>query len=77
MEHLIAEQSMSQMLKWGFVGVLVFTLLLVGAMTGLTWAVVQALKDTKVRAAYSWQLILILAALARGEHGPSTGPWHA
>ena len=47
-EHLLAEERQSLWLKWTLLALAIFTVVLLGAMTGLTYAVVAKLKDTKV-----------------------------
>ena len=47
---LVAEKFKSKAFKIGLIILGVFTTLLLGAMFGLTWAVVAALKDTQVSA---------------------------
>ncbi|GIL55401.1 hypothetical protein Vafri_10963 [Volvox africanus] len=46
---LVAEKFKSKAFKIGLIILAVFTAVLLGAMFGLTWAVVAALKDTKVQ----------------------------
>ncbi|GIL85170.1 hypothetical protein Vretimale_10833 [Volvox reticuliferus] len=46
---LVAEKFKSKAFKIGLIILAVFTTVLLGAMFGLTWAVVAALKDTKVQ----------------------------
>ncbi len=46
---LVAEKFKSKAFRIGLIVLGVFTVILLGAMFGLTWAVVAALKDTKVR----------------------------
>ena len=48
-EHLLDEQKQKLYLKRTIFGLFIFTVLLLAAMTGLTYAVVKSLKDTKVR----------------------------
>ena len=45
---LVAEKFKSKAFKIGLIVLGVFTIILLGAMFGLTWAVVAALKDTQV-----------------------------
>eukprot|EP00798_Chlamydomonas_sp_ICE-L_P022133 gene22133-29195_t len=47
-EHLIAQEKKTQYLKWAIIFLAVFTVVLLGAMTGLIYAIVAALKDTEV-----------------------------
>ncbi len=49
-EHLLAEEKQGRFLKWAIIGLVIFTVVLLAAMTGLTYAVVATLKDTEVRA---------------------------
>ena len=51
---LVAEKFKSRAFRIGLIILGVFTVILLGAMFGLTWAVVAALKDTKVR---FWQFV--------------------
>ena len=46
---MLDEERQGKWLKWTLVGLVIFTLILLGAMTGLTYAVVASMKDTKVR----------------------------
>lgn len=45
---LVAEKFKSKAFKIGLIILAIFTTILLGAMFGLTWAVVAALKDTQV-----------------------------
>jgi hypothetical protein len=47
-ERLLAEEKQSRMLKWVIISLFIFTLILLAAMTGLTYAIVAAFKDTEV-----------------------------
>ncbi len=47
-EDLLSQELRATWLKWVSIGLIVFTVLLLGAMTGLTWAVAEAVKDTEV-----------------------------
>ncbi len=46
---MLDEERQGKWLKWILIGLVIFTLILLGAMTGLTYAVVARLKDTEVR----------------------------
>ncbi len=46
-EDTIAQETRFTYLKWAAIVLLVFTVLLLGAIVGLTWAIVSALKDTE------------------------------
>ena len=52
-EHLLREENNSRILKCMFLGLVIFCLILIGATTGLTYAMVYALKDTKVGARWT------------------------
>ena len=47
-EHLLDEERRGKHLKMAVIFLVVFTVILLGAMTGLTYTVVTTLKDTKV-----------------------------
>lgn len=47
-EYLFEEQSRRKMYQWAAIALVTFTLVLLASIFGLTWAVVAALKDTKV-----------------------------
>eukprot|EP00798_Chlamydomonas_sp_ICE-L_P025980 gene25980-11666_t len=47
-EHLLSEQETSKFLKWFAIALIVFTVVLLAAMTGLIYAIVYAMKDTEV-----------------------------
>ncbi|GFR47770.1 hypothetical protein Agub_g9537 [Astrephomene gubernaculifera] len=48
MEKLTTERSKSRTLKWIIIAMSIFFAMLVGALSGMSWGVVAALKDTKV-----------------------------
>jgi C1A family cysteine protease len=48
-EHMLNEDKKHTYLKYAFGGLMLFTLLLLGSMFGLTWAVVASLKDTEIQ----------------------------
>ena len=54
---LVAEKFKSKAFKIGLIVLGVFTVILLGAMFGLTWAVVAALKDTEVRTSGTQRLL--------------------
>ena len=64
-EHMLEENTKHRMHKAAAAGLIVFTLLLLGSMFGLTWAVVAALKDTQV-----WEGGVLLHAVGQG--GPNS-----
>lgn len=47
-EYLFEEQSKRKMYQWAAIALVTFTLVLLASIFGLTWAVVAALKDTKI-----------------------------
>lgn len=47
-DHLVKKEMKYKYLKYAFGGLMGFTLLLLGSMFGLTWAVVESLKDTRL-----------------------------
>lgn len=47
-EHLLEEEHQNKQLRWAILFLIAFTAMLLAGMFGLTWAVVAALKDTKV-----------------------------
>lgn len=47
-EHLVSEETQNKQLRWAILFLFVFVCVLLAGTFGLTWAVVAALKDTKV-----------------------------
>jgi len=47
-EHLLAEESQNKQLRYAIIFLAIFTSVMLAGMFGLTWAVVYALKDTKL-----------------------------
>lgn len=47
-DNLVHHKLRSRWLLYGLLVLIVFTVILLGAMFGLTWAVILSLKDTKV-----------------------------
>ena len=47
-EHLLKEENNRRILKYMFLGLAIFCMVLIAATTGLTYAMVLALKDTEV-----------------------------
>ena len=45
---MVQEREDKRRLLWGLIAVLVVLVVLIGALTGMTWAVVAAFKDTDV-----------------------------
>lgn len=66
-EHMLEENTKHRMYRAAAAGLIVFTLLLLGSMFGLTWAVVAALKDTQVREGG----VLLHAVGQGGPHSPN------
>ncbi|KAG2429565.1 hypothetical protein HXX76_010800 [Chlamydomonas incerta] len=46
---MVQEREDKRLLLWGLIAVLVVLVVLIGALTGMTWAVVAAFKDTDVK----------------------------
>lgn len=48
-DALVQERYKAKVFKYAVIAMTVFAIVILGASFGLTWAVVSALKDTKVR----------------------------
>ena len=60
-EHLLDEQKNTRMFKTAVIFLVVFTIILLCAMTGITYAVVELAKDTEVRGELSCQSLVQLS----------------
>ena len=72
-EHLLSEKQQARHLKAAIIFLVIFTVLLLAAMTGITYAVVASLKDTKVRGLDPKPQNLQPWAAAAGGHDFSSG----
>ncbi|KXZ51392.1 hypothetical protein GPECTOR_12g354 [Gonium pectorale] len=75
-DDLVKEQALQRVYKFVAIGLFIVVIVLIGALTGITWAIVQLSKETKMTQ-YSTTTYQLMTTKARSQRSFAAAHTHA